>query len=104
MRPILILLGLQAALAVDYIRPFGPEISTNLPTDDVETLTDYCGDDAESYYEAYETKKYRFVIISGVPSHDAEYGQVKANPNTRCKHSKNLHLPKYSKNCEIRFP
>jgi len=62
---------------------YGSTIAALTSYDDVETLTDYCGDDAISYYEEYETSDYRYVIISGVPSHAAEYDQENPNPNTR---------------------
>ena len=46
-----------------------------------------CGNSSKSYayYETFVYKTYRVVIISGVPSHDAEYGQTQVNPNSRCK-------------------
>ena len=45
----------------------------------------YCGDDAIGYTEVCEADGYRYFISSGSPDHEAEYGQEKANPNTRCK-------------------
>merc|ERR1719418_484713 len=44
-----------------------------------------CGDNAEGYYEEYVDGNYRYIIVSGAPSHAAEYGQDHANPNVRCE-------------------
>merc|ERR550532_323533 len=44
-----------------------------------------CGDDAEGYYEEYVDGNYRYIIVSGAPSHAAEYDQDHANPNVRCE-------------------
>ena len=53
----------------------------------VSTLS-YCGSasQAYAYYETFAYKTFRVVIISGVPSHNAEYSQTQANPNVRCKY------------------
>ena len=50
------------------------------------TANSYCGDDAIGYTEVCEDDEYRYIISSGAPDHEAEYDQVKANPNTRCKY------------------
>jgi hypothetical protein len=52
----------------------------------VQTTT-ICGSASNSYgyYETFTYKTYRVVIISGVPTHNAEYSQTMPNPNTRCK-------------------
>ena len=42
-----------------------------------------CGASASSYYRVFEYNGARVVISSGVPDHQAEYDQVKPNPNTR---------------------
>merc|ERR1719362_433880 len=44
-----------------------------------------CGDNAEGYYEEYIDGNYRYIIVSGAPSHAAEYDQDHANPNVRCE-------------------
>ena len=46
----------------------------------------YCGDDAIGYTEVCEADGYRYIISSGSPDHEAEYDQIKPNPNTRCKY------------------
>ena len=45
----------------------------------------YCGDDAEGYMEVCSDGDYNYILVSGAPDHDAEYDQVKTNPNERCK-------------------
>ena len=47
--------------------------------------TDYCGVQGYSYYSEFENGDYRFVVISGIPSHPAEFNQTHVNPNVRCK-------------------
>ena len=42
-----------------------------------------CGTDGESYYEEFEYNGYRVVVSSGIPDHEAETGQTRANENTR---------------------
>merc|ERR1712008_477700 len=37
------------------------------------------------YYEEYVDGNYRYIIVSGAPSHAAEYDQDNANPNVRCE-------------------
>ena len=44
-----------------------------------------CGDEATGYYYTFEYEGSRIVISSGAPDHDAEYDQLSANPNSRCK-------------------
>ena len=44
-----------------------------------------CGDEATGYYHTFEYQGSRIVISSGAPDHDAEYNQLSANPNSRCK-------------------
>merc|ERR1712122_45445 len=61
-------------------------------TDDVETSST-CGDDATGYYEEYVTDDARYVIVSGAPSHEAEYDQEMANPDTRCERWQYVKLP-----------
>ena len=40
---------------------------------------------SKGYYEEYVDGNYRYIIVSGAPSHAAEYDQDHANPNVRCK-------------------
>ena len=61
-------------------------------TSGVETGSN-CGSAAVGYYEEYVTGDSRYVIVSGAPSHDAEYDQVHANPNTRCERWQYVKLP-----------
>jgi hypothetical protein len=53
----------------------------------VTTTSTICGNSSLSYssYETFTYNNYRVVVISGVPNHAAEYSQITANPNTRCK-------------------
>jgi len=55
----------------------------------------YCGSasQAYAYYETFAYKTFRVVIISGVPSHNAEYGQTQPNPNVRCVRYQYVTLP-----------
>ena len=39
---------------------------------------------SQGYYEEYVDGNYRYIIVSGAPSHAAEYDQDHANPNVRC--------------------
>jgi len=50
------------------------------------TTTTTCGSssNSSSYYETFVYNGYRVVLVTGVPNHNAEYGQIKVNPNTRC--------------------
>ena len=61
------------------------EVTSSNPSDAV-SANDYCGDDAVGFAETCEANGYRYYITSGAPSHPAEYGQVKVNPNSRCKY------------------
>ena len=61
-------------------------------TSSVETGSD-CGSDAEGYYEEYVSGSTRYVIVSGAPSHNAEYDQDHANPNVRCERWQYVKLP-----------
>lgn len=63
---------------------YGATIAANPPTDSITTQTDYCGDSATGYYEEYVSGSVRYVIVSGAPSHAAEYDQDVSNPNIRC--------------------
>merc|ERR1719412_2444101 len=56
---------------------YGPSIAALTSYDDVESQSNYCGNNAVSYYEEYVTNDYRYVIISGAPNHAAEYAQEK---------------------------
>ena len=82
------LILLVANVNADY----GATIAALTTTSSVETSTD-CGDDAEAYYEVYETDDYRYVIVSGAPEHPAEYDQEEANPNERCERWQYVALP-----------
>ena len=44
-----------------------------------------CGNDAVGYFEMCEANGFRYVITSGAPKHQAEFGQQHANPNKRCE-------------------
>ena len=61
----------------------------------------YCGDDAIGYTEVCEADGYRYIISSGSPDHEAEYDQIKPNPNTRCKYIFNF--PFYDNNSKHSF-
>ena len=63
---------------------YGPTIAGNPPTGSVTTQTNYCGNAATGYFEEYVANNKRYVMISGAPSHAAEYDQENPNPNTRC--------------------
>lgn len=56
-----------------------------------------CGGDAAGYYHSFEYDGNRIVISSGAPDHDAEYDQVTANPNSRCK----LHWDWFDQSCPL---
>merc|ERR1711963_1086722 len=72
---------------------YGPTVAALTTKNSVEPLDDYCGSDATGYYEEYVSGDTRYVIISGAPSHDAEYDQEHANPNTRCERWQYAALP-----------
>merc|ERR1711963_1001000 len=72
---------------------YGPTVAALTTKSSVEYLSDYCGSDATGYYEEYVDGDTRYVIISGAPSHDAEYDQEHANPNTRCERWQYAALP-----------
>merc|ERR1711963_1316198 len=71
---------------------YGPTIAALTSISSVETGSN-CGSDAEGYYEEYVTDEYRYVIVSGAPSHEAEYDQTKPNPNVRCERWQYVKLP-----------
>merc|ERR1711983_477571 len=71
---------------------YGATIAALTSRDSVETSSN-CGDGATGYYEEYVDGDTRYVIISGAPSHDAEYDQEHANPNTRCERWQYAALP-----------
>merc|ERR1719244_2167961 len=52
-----------------------------------------CGTDGESYYEEFEYNGYRVVVSSGIPDHEAETGQTRANENTRCERWRYMAVP-----------
>ena len=79
---------LLASANADY----GPTIAALTTTSDVEANSN-CGDDASGYYEVYETDDYRYVIVSGAPTHPAEYDQETTNPNERCERWQYVALP-----------
>ena len=67
---------------------FQSTFCSDVMSDDGKTAVSantYCGDDAEGYMEVCEDGDYNYILISGAPDHDAEYDQVKTNPNERCK-------------------
>ena len=84
LEPVLLNLDWIIFSFVKFQSGYGPTVAALTSTDSV-SANDYCGDDAIGYYEEYETADYRYVIISGAPSHEAEYDQEHANPNIRCK-------------------
>ena len=61
------------------------EVTSSNPNDAV-SANEYCGDDAVGFAETCEANGYRYYITSATPSHQAEYDQVMANPNSRCKY------------------
>jgi len=63
---------------------YGAQVAALTSTSSVSANSD-CGDNAEGYFEEYVTGDTKYIIVSGAPNHAAEYGQVHANPNTRCE-------------------
>jgi len=68
------------------------EVTSSNPSDAV-SANEYCGDDAVGFAETCEANGYRYYITSGAPSHPAEYGQVKVNPNSRCERWQYTKMP-----------
>ena len=71
---------------------YGATVAALTSSDSVEP-NDNCGSDATGYYEEYVSGNTRYIISSGAPSHDAEYDQDHANPNTRCERWQYAALP-----------
>merc|ERR1711963_372165 len=71
---------------------YGAIVAARTSSDSVEP-NDNCGSDATGYYEEYVSGNTRYIISSGAPSHDAEYDQDHANPNTRCERWQYAALP-----------
>jgi len=71
---------------------YGAIVAALTSSDSVEP-NDNCGSDATGYYEEYVSGNTRYIISSGAPSHDAEYDQDHANPNTRCERWQYAALP-----------
>jgi 6-phosphogluconate dehydrogenase len=70
--------------AQNMVSPYARKLKNQAPTDEAE-CNGVIGSDGTSYYEATVVNGIRYLVMSGIPSHDAEYDQIKANPNTRCK-------------------
>jgi len=71
---------------------YGSVISETNPGDAVASNSN-CGDNAEGYYEEYTADDTRYIVVSGAPSHPAEYDQDHANPNTRCERWQYVAVP-----------
>jgi hypothetical protein len=52
-----------------------------------------CGTNGTSYYKSFTYNGKRVIIVSGIPDHSAETGQIKANPNTRCERWQFMSIP-----------
>merc|ERR1719458_1137300 len=75
-----------AATVVDGDGLYGASLASgSLSSSAGASANSDCGDDAEGYYEEYVDGNYRYIIVSGAPSHAAEYDQDHANPNVRCE-------------------
>ena len=48
----------------------------------------HCGDNAVGYMEVCDDGDDFYVLSSGAPNHEAEYGAVHQNPNIRCEYMK----------------
>ncbi len=77
-----------AAVTVDSSKKksYARQIAEQDPADcdDVSTLKNYCGTSGTSHYSEYDDGIYKWIAISGIPSHDAENDAEEPNPNTRC--------------------
>merc|ERR1711935_1270673 len=81
-----------AAPATTAEPTYGSVIAETNPGDAVASNSN-CGDDAEGYYEEYTADDTRYIVVSGAPSHAAEYDQDHANPNTRCERWQYVAVP-----------
>jgi len=52
-----------------------------------------CGTNGTAYYKSFTYNGKRIIIISGIPDHAADTGQVKANPNVRCERWQFMSIP-----------